>query len=132
MSTSNRPLLAGMIVNGDEIGFVVHACSACGVRSLQPTLVCGNCGSRAFQQEESRSAEGVVTSFTVVHMAPPGIAVPFVSVVVRLDDGLSVRGNLVDTDPVSPAEGSRVRIRAAAVPGQPDVVGYEFVPAGPR
>lgn len=67
-------------------------------------------------------------SFTVVHMAPPGVAVPFTSVVVRLDDGLFVRGNLVDHGPTSPVEVTRVRMRPTAAATRPEAIGYEFVP----
>ena len=42
---------------------------------------------------------GTLRSFTIVHRAPPGVAVPFVSAVVDLDGGGGVRANLLGVEP---------------------------------
>ena len=45
---------------------------------------------------------GTLYNFTVVHRNFPGVAVPFVSAIVDLDGGGTLKGNLIDIVP-SPA-----------------------------
>ena len=42
---------------------------------------------------------GTVRTFTIVHRAAPGVPTPYVSVVVDLDEGGVVKGNLVNVEP---------------------------------
>ena len=41
----------------------------------------------------------MVTSFTIVHRAAPGIPAPYVSAIIETDDGTSVRSNVVNCEP---------------------------------
>ena len=43
--------------------------------------------------------QGVVTAFTIVHRAAPGIPAPYVSAIIETDDGTSVRSNVVKCEP---------------------------------
>ena len=46
---------------------------------------------------------GVLHSFTIVHRSYKGISVPFVSAVIDMQEGGSVKGTLLDVDPVPEA-----------------------------
>ena len=41
----------------------------------------------------------MVTAFTIVHRAAPGIPAPYVSAIIETDDGTSVRSNVVNCEP---------------------------------
>jgi uncharacterized OB-fold protein len=45
------------------------------------------------------SNEGTLYAYSIVHRSFPGVAVPYVSAIVDLEGGGSVKGNLVDADP---------------------------------
>ena len=42
---------------------------------------------------------GKLYSYSIVHRSFPGIAVPYVSAIVDLDDGTAIKGNLINVDP---------------------------------
>jgi uncharacterized OB-fold protein len=74
--------------------------------------------------------QGVVVAATVVHRAPPGVTVPFVSGVVALDGGGYVRTNLTGAvdDPIA-AIGCRAVLRTLPVATDSrgtQAIGYEF------
>jgi uncharacterized OB-fold protein len=82
---------------------VVQRCTDCGAFRHPPSPVCWQC--RSFAHEWTPVAgHGTVFTHAVVHRAfLPGLeaAVPYVVVVVVLDDAQGVRlvSNLIDTDP---------------------------------
>ena len=45
------------------------------------------------------SETGRLYNYTIVHRSYPGVSVPFVSAIVDLDDGSTIKGNLLDVDP---------------------------------
>lgn len=69
-------------------------CGDCGGVFTEQTMSCRRCASRnapaAFRAAES----GKLYSWSVVHRSYPGVAVPFVSAIVDLDDGLTLKGTL--------------------------------------
>lgn len=77
---------------------VAQECDACGARYFDRRNACASCGRRAFH-DQVLSRSGRLRSFTIVHRAAPGVAVPFVSTTVELEDGSSVKANLVDVAP---------------------------------
>ena len=60
--------------------------------------------------------QGVLKSFTIVHRAAPGIAVPFVSALVETADGTTVRSNLVNCDPDPEAVRLGMKVRLVTYP----------------
>jgi uncharacterized protein len=76
-------------------------CSACNAWRHPPRYRCGACGSGAWTWERS-SGRGRVFSWTVTHQAlDPAFAedAPYAVVVVELEEGPRLVGNLVDLDP---------------------------------
>jgi hypothetical protein len=76
-----------------------HRCQACGAVFLESTLACGRCGSRDGLTPFEASDRGNVYTYTVVYRSFPGVQVPFISVIVDLDDGLVLKGNLLGVEP---------------------------------
>jgi len=50
-------------------------------------------------QELGLSDRGKVWVFSVIHQSFPGIKTPYVTAVVDLPEGVSVKSNLIDVDP---------------------------------
>lgn len=87
-----------LCLDGDEPHLVAQACAACGARYFDRRNACARCSGRSFAATPVDTA-GRVRSFTIVHRAAPGVPAPYVSAVVDLDDGTSIKANVVDTDP---------------------------------
>jgi uncharacterized OB-fold protein len=91
--------LVSYLVLGDEPHLEANACSACGALSFERRNACPKCGSDVGFAKQRVASTGVVSSFTIVNRAAPGVKVPFVSATVRLDGGGAVTANVVDTEP---------------------------------
>ena len=78
-------------------------CRACGARFVGARENCARCGVRGFMERYSLSEYGRLYNYTIVYRSYPGISVPFVSAVVDLDDGTSVKGNLLEVEPTADA-----------------------------
>lgn len=110
-------------------------CRACGARFVGARENCAHCGARGFMESYSLSEHGRLYNYTIVYRSYPGISVPFVSAVVDLDDGTSVKGNLLDVEPDAQALSFGMRVRMifrGAETASADALGYVahfFVPA---
>ena len=71
-----------------------YRCSACGTAAEVPTIACRRCHARGTMEEFRAGDSGKLVTWSIVHRSYPGVPVPFVSAVVRLDDGISIKGNL--------------------------------------
>ena len=89
--------LVGYLVLGDEPHLEAHQCTACGARFVDRRNACAACGALTFDTV-AIPTEGVLTAFTIVSMAAPGVPVPFVAGVVDCD-GTSVRANVINVEP---------------------------------
>ncbi len=82
-------------------------CASCGIVVEGERLACPACGARDSLGPVRLARSGRIAAHTVVHRSLPGVEVPFVSVVVDLDDGGSVRGTLTGVDPLDDLGGER-------------------------
>jgi len=74
---------------------------SCGAIFLDPKRVaCSKCGAAGSLKPIPLSNKGKVYVFSVVHQSFPGIKTPYLTAIVDLPDGVSVRSNLVDVDPL--------------------------------
>jgi uncharacterized protein len=96
--TARIPLVSYLSLDDGEPHLVASVCDQCGARYLERRNACGRCGGTGFSSAPLAST-GVVTSFTIVHRAAPGVPTPFVSATVKLDGGGVVTANVVDTEP---------------------------------
>lgn len=76
-----------------------YKCGDCGAIFLGERAVCSKCGARDKLKAVKLSNKGKLYSYSIVHRSFPGIDVPYVSAVVDLDDGATVKGNLIDVEP---------------------------------
>ena len=110
-------------------------CGQCGACFPEATLACRACAHRTPPAAYRTSETGTLYSWSVVHRSYPGIAVPFVSAIVDLDDGLALKGTLRDVAPGGLAAGMPVRLVMDNAGGATDkdgaaYVGFHFTPAG--
>ena len=70
-------------------------CRDCGDVTVQPRLACRKCGSNDLSIIEFKGA-GIIQSFTVMNVAPEGreVEVPYIVVLVELNEGPWIMGNL--------------------------------------
>jgi uncharacterized OB-fold protein len=100
------PALQNLVI--DENGaprLLGSYCSACGETVNRQRIACPACGDRTASSAGTLGGTGTVHVHTVVHRSYPGVATPFVAVVVDLDSGGTLMGTLVDVDPLSPPPG---------------------------
>jgi uncharacterized OB-fold protein len=107
-------------------------CADCGAVALENTVACRRCGSRNPLEEFTASQSGHIYTFTVVERSFPGVSVPFVSVIVDLDDGLTLKGTLREADRDSVSAGMPVKLVFDDAGGAKDdegvpYVGYHFL-----
>jgi uncharacterized protein len=74
-------------------------CARCGATFLGRRVACGKCGARDQLTRKRLSNRGTLHVYSIVHRSFPGVAVPYVSAVVDLEGGGSIKGNLIDVPP---------------------------------
>jgi hypothetical protein len=93
-------------------------CSQCSTVVLGERRACPKCGARGSFQPMRLANKGTLHVFSIVHRSFPGIPTPYVSAVVDLDGGGTVKGNLVNVDP----DPAKVKL------GMPVEVIYQIAP----
>jgi uncharacterized OB-fold protein len=76
-----------------------YRCANCGEVFLSEKPACAACYTRGSLKATRLSDSGKLYNFTVVHRNFPGVPVPFISAIVDLDGGGTIKGNLVDMIP---------------------------------
>jgi uncharacterized protein len=76
-----------------------HKCTACGAIFLGEREACSKCAARGRLEPVRLSNRGTLYAYSIVHRSFPGVAVPYISAIVDLDGGGTVKGNLVDIEP---------------------------------
>ena len=87
-------------------------CEKCGELAIPPKELCPACGERAWQPVPL-AGEGTIASFTVIRIAPRAYAadVPYAIAAVKLKEGVSLLGRIVDIPFEKLAIGLPVRFR---------------------
>ena len=128
-----RISLVDYLILDEEPHLVANECTECGARFFDRRSACASCGRASEFRAVPIAGTGVLRSFTIVHFAAEGVAVPFVAGVVDCD-GTSVRSNIVNVppDPEHLRLGMKVRLTTVPVGTDADgleAVGYGFEPA---
>ena len=76
-----------------------HKCSSCNSIFIGERSVCSSCSSRDTMETITLGNKGKLYSYSIVFRSFPGIDVPYISAIVDLDDGGTLKGNLIDCDP---------------------------------
>lgn len=74
-------------------------CGSCGALFLSERRACSKCGTQGDFAATKLSNDGELYVFSIIHRSFPGIEVPYVSAVVDLEGGGTVKGNLINVDP---------------------------------
>jgi uncharacterized OB-fold protein len=104
-------------------------CGRCATTFLSPRSVCSKCGARDQMDTRQLSNTGTLYTYSIVHRSFPGVAVPYVSAVVDLDGGGSVKGNLIniEPDPRKIAFGMPVEVVYQDALGRKDTEGNSYL-----
>ena len=76
-----------------------HKCGDCNSIFLGEREVCSNCTTRGKIQPVKLSNKGKLYSYSITFRSFPGIDVPYISAIVDLDGGGTIKGNLIDCEP---------------------------------
>ncbi|MDY6829524.1 MAG: Zn-ribbon domain-containing OB-fold protein [Pseudomonadota bacterium] len=74
-------------------------CGNCGAVYVGPRRACSSCFSRDQFETIRLQNTGKLYTYTIVYRSFPGVETPFVSAVVDLDGGGTIKGNLINVDP---------------------------------
>jgi uncharacterized OB-fold protein len=107
-------------------------CKQCDAVTVPPKITCGNCASADLDIVEL-SGKGKIQTFTTVFVPPEGreSECPYVIVLVELDEGPWIMGNLTGIDPnkvTMDIMGKKVNMGHAVFPGDRYSAGDEARP----
>ena len=96
-------------------------CQRCGIVTCPPKMVCQECGA-SDQKIIELSGKGEIKTFTTTYVAPLGreVEVPYTIVMVALDEGPWISGNLNEMNPANVTMeviGKRVTLGHKVFPG---------------
>jgi len=83
---SGEPYLEGM------------KCKSCGAIYLGARAVCSKCGARDQLEPHRLATKGKLYAYSIVHRSFPGVEVPYISAVVDLEGGGTLKGNLINIE----------------------------------
>ena len=104
-------------------------CRACGAVMVDERLACPACGSRDGFDLFRGARQGKLHAYSIVRRSYPGVPVPFVSAIVDLEDGLSLKGNLIGTaaEPEALPPDMPVRLVFGDAMGRKDKDGNSYI-----
>lgn len=117
------------IPEGGEPYLEGQKCKACGAVFLGARGVCSKCGARSQIEPVRLSNHGTLYVYSIVHRSFPGVAVPYISAVVDLEGGGTVKGNLIGIapDPAKIRMGMPVRVVFRDALGRKDKEGNSYL-----
>ncbi len=104
-------------------------CGACGALYLAERVACGKCAARGGFSPTRLANRGTLYSYSIVCRSFPGIEVPYVSAIVDLEGGGTVKGNLIGVAP-EPAKlsfGMPVEVVFKDALGRKDREGHSYL-----
>jgi uncharacterized OB-fold protein len=132
MTQTEGPIGAQAHIKFDAAGrpyIEAHRCRACRAIIAEPRLACPACAARDGFDAVSAKQTGTLRAFSIVKRSYPGVATPFVSAIVDLDDGPTLKANLNEAgfDPDAIAPNMRVALRFNDALGRKDKEGRSYV-----
>ncbi|CAG1000801.1 benzoylsuccinyl-CoA thiolase BbsA subunit [Myxococcaceae bacterium] len=105
-----------------------RCCGKCGAIFLGERENCSKCGARGELEPKRLANEGTLYVYSIVHRSFPGIETPYVSCIVDLEGGGTVKGNLIgiEPDPAKIRMGMPVRTVFKVAPRK-DAEGNEYL-----
>ena len=74
-------------------------CKSCGAIYLGARAVCSKCGARDQLAAHKLGTKGKLYAYSIVHRSFPGVEVPYISAIVDLEGGGTLKGNLINIEP---------------------------------
>ncbi len=74
-------------------------CGECGAVYLGERNTCAKCGARDKIEPTRLSNKGKLYVYSIVHRSFPGMEVPYISAIVDLEGGGTIKGNLINVEP---------------------------------
>jgi uncharacterized OB-fold protein len=99
---AKRPLPVVDFLKIPEVGTPYlegHKCKSCKAVFVGQREHCSKCGARDAMETLRLSDKGSLYVYSIVHRSFPGVEVPYVSAVVDLEGGGTVKGNLINIEP---------------------------------
>lgn len=120
--------------NGD-LSIEGFRCATCAAVMIDQPMACRACTSRTPPQAFRSGQRGRVVTWSTVLRSFPGVKTPFVSAIIDLDDGLTLKGTIQDLDPEALQVGLPVSLvfddaGGAIAPDGSPYVGFHFIEAG--
>ncbi len=96
--TGPRPIVSFLKLTPEP--HLVGSKCTCGAVFLDTKrLACSKCGRVGPFEEIRLSSHGKVYVFSVIHQSFPGVKTPYITAIIDLPEGVSVRANLIDVEP---------------------------------
>ncbi len=76
-----------------------YKCGDCSAVFLGERATCSKCGARDKLETVKLSNKGKLYSFCIVYRSFPGVEVPYISAIVDLEGGGTIKGNLIGVEP---------------------------------
>jgi len=114
---------------GGEPYLEAHKCQACGAFYLGERSNCSKCFARGRMKPVRLANRGTLYAYSIVHRSFPGIETPYVSAIVDLEGGGTVKGNLIgiDPDPEKIRMGMPVEVVYKDALGRKDREGHSYI-----
>ena len=106
-----------------------HRCKKCSAMYLGARETCAKCSTRGEIEPVRLSNQGELYSYSIVYRSFPGIDTPYISAIVDLEGGGTVKGNLVDVeaDPKNIRFGMPVEVVYRDALGRKDKDGHSYL-----
>jgi len=125
---ANQVPLVDYLVLGDKPHLVANECTKCGARFFDRRSACASCSNTEFKKVDV-ATEGTLQTFSIVHMAAPGLPVPFVSAIINCG-GTSVRTNVINIEAKHENIQLGMKVRLATYSMGADSAGTEAIAFG--
>lgn len=124
-----RPAQPYIRLDDDQPYVEGRRCTACDARTAAVHLACPACGARESIETYRAPTTGKLHAYSIVRRSYPGVPVPFVSAIIDLDDGLTLKGNLINVaaEPEALPIGMPVRMVFGDAMGRTDKDGASYV-----
>lgn len=100
MTSSLKPATSYLRIEPDVSPYLAGSrCRACDAVFVGRRENCGRCGARDGMDCLRLGDRGHLYNYTIVYRSYPGVKVPFISAIVDLEGGGTVKGNLLDIEP---------------------------------
>ena len=113
----------------DEYFLMGLQCKSCNSIYIGERTSCGKCFTRDAFTELKLANTGRLYSYSIVHRSFPGIDVPYVSAIVDLDGGGTIKGNLIEVkmNPEDIAFDMKVKVIFRDALGRKDKEGNSYI-----